>query len=110
MPKYAKFIKEILRNKRKLEDHETIILNEECSAILLNKLPSKLKDLGSFTIPCTIVNSYFEKALCDLGTSINLMPLSVFSTLGLGEPRPTSVSLQLVTGPSNILEEQLKLC
>ena len=54
MPKYAKFIKEILRNKRKLEDHETIMLNDECSAILLNKLPPKLKDSGSFTIPYTI--------------------------------------------------------
>jgi len=82
MPKYAKFIKEILRNKRKLNDHETIMLNEECSAILLNKLPPKLKDPGSFTIPCTIGNSYFEKPLCDLGASINLMPLSVFRTLG----------------------------
>ena len=54
MPKYAKFMKEILRNKRKLKDHETVILNEECSVILLNKLPPKLKDPGSFFIPCTI--------------------------------------------------------
>jgi len=81
MPKYAKFMKEILRNKRKLEDHETIMLNEEYSAILLNKLPPKLKDPESFTIPCTIRNSYFEKALCDLSASINLMPLFVFWTL-----------------------------
>ena len=63
MPKYAKFMKEILRNKRKLEYHETIMMNEECSAILLNKLPPKLKDLRSFTIPGTIGNSYFEKNL-----------------------------------------------
>jgi len=54
MPKYAKFMKEILRNKRKLEDHEMVMLNEECSFILQNKLPPKLKDTGSFTIPCTI--------------------------------------------------------
>jgi len=92
MPKYAKFMKKILRNKRKLGDHEIVILNAECSAILLDKLPPKLKD---FTIPCTIGNSYFEKALCDLGACINLMPLSVFRTLGIREPKPTSVSLQL---------------
>ena len=79
----------------KLEDHETLMLNEECSAILQNKLPPKLKDPGSLTIPCTIESFYFEKALCDLGASINLMPLFVFRTLGLGEPKPTSVSLQL---------------
>ena len=48
MPKYAKFMEEILRNKKKLEDHETVMLNEECSAILLNKCPPKLKDPGSF--------------------------------------------------------------
>ena len=71
------------------------MLNEKCSTIMLNKFPSKLKDLGSFTIPYTIKNSYFKKALCDLSASINLMPLSVFRTLGLGEPKPTSVSLQL---------------
>ena len=63
MPKYIKFMNEILRNKRKLENHEIIMLNEECSAILLNKLPPNLKDPGSFTIPCTIESSYFEKAL-----------------------------------------------
>ena len=48
MPKYEKFMKEILRNKRKLEDHEMVMLNEGCSTILLNKLPPKLKDQGSF--------------------------------------------------------------
>ena len=77
MPSYAKFLKEILGNKRKLEDYETIKLNEECFAIILNKLPPKLKDPRSFTIPCTIGNCYFDKVLCDLGASINLMPLSI---------------------------------
>ena len=48
MSKYEKFIKEILRNKKKLEDHETVMLNEECSTILLNKLPPKLNDPGVF--------------------------------------------------------------
>ena len=60
-------MKEIPRNKRKLEDRETVMLNEECCAILLNKLSPKLKNSGSFTIPCTTGDSYFEKALCDLG-------------------------------------------
>ena len=50
-------------------------LSEECSAILQKKLPQKLKDPGSFTLPCTIENSFFDKFLCDLGASINLMPL-----------------------------------
>ena len=70
-------------------------LTEECSAILQRKLPQKLKNLSNFTIPCTIGNSIFERALCDLGASINLMPLSVFKRLGLGEARPTTITLQL---------------
>ena len=93
MPKYAKFMKDILRNKKKLEDYETVMLNEECSAIMLNKLSPKLKDPGSFSIPYKIGNCQFEKALCDLETSINLMPLSVFRKLGLGEATPMMVSL-----------------
>ena len=88
-------MKEILSTKRRLSDFETINLTEECSAILQRKLPQKLKDPGSFTIPYTIGNSIFEKALCDLGASINLMLLSIFKRLGLGEARPTTVALKL---------------
>ena len=97
MPSYAKFMKEILSNKRKwkLEEHETVLLTEESIAILQNKLPPKLKDPKSFSIPCTIGNTYFDKALCDLGASINLMPLYVFRKLGLGVPKATTISLQL---------------
>jgi len=93
MPKYAKFMKDILKNKRKLEDHETVMLNEECSTILLNKLPPKLKDPGSFPIPYIIGNLKFDNVLCDLGASINLMPLCIFRVLGLRKPKQTTVSL-----------------
>ena len=95
MPSYVKFMKDILSQKRRLADFETVNLTEECSAILQRKLPQKFKDLGSFTIPCTIGNTIFERALCDLGAGINLMPLSIFKRLGLGEARPTTVTLQL---------------
>ena len=93
MPSYVKFMKDILSQKRRLADFETVNLTEECSAILQRKLPQKLKDPGSFTIPCTIGNAIFDRALCDLGASINLMPLSIFKRLGLGEARPTTVTL-----------------
>ena len=95
MPSYVKFMKNILSKKRRLSDFETVNLTEECRAILQRKLPQKLKDPGSFTIPYTIRNSIFERALCDLGSSINLMSLSIFKWLGLGEARPTTVTLQL---------------
>ena len=78
MPSYAKFFKEILGNKRKLEDYETVRLSEECSAIIQKKLPPKLKDPGSFIIPCSIGGCTFNKVLCDLGDSINLMPCQFY--------------------------------
>ena len=93
MPRYLKFMKDVLSKKRKLGEYETVALSEECSAILQKKLPTKLKDLGSFTIRCAIGNAVFEKALCDLGVSINLMPWSIFKKLKLGEARSTTVTL-----------------
>ncbi|XP_070004649.1 uncharacterized protein [Nicotiana sylvestris] len=62
----------------------------------------KLEDQGSFTIPCTIGSADFVKALCDLGASINLMPYSVFKTLGIGQPRPTPMRLQIVDRTLNM--------
>ncbi|XP_010275343.1 PREDICTED: uncharacterized protein LOC104610425 [Nelumbo nucifera] len=111
MPSYAKFLKEIISNKRKLEEFEMVKLNEECSTILQNKLPPKLKDAGSFSIPCTIGEINFDKALCEVSASINLMPFSVFRKLGLKEPIPTAVSLQLadrsVKYPRGVVEDVL---
>ncbi|KAI5323978.1 hypothetical protein L3X38_033051 [Prunus dulcis] len=87
------------------------MLTEECSVVLLKKLPPKLKDLGSFTIPCIIGDVQFDKAFLDLGSSINLMPLSIFQQLGIGELRSTTVCLQLadrsVTYPKGIIDEVL---
>ncbi|XP_075494683.1 uncharacterized protein LOC142532251 [Primulina tabacum] len=111
MPSYAKFLKDILANKRKLEDHITVNLTENCSALVQNKIPPKLKDPGSFSIPCTIGDVVFHKALCDLGASINLMPFSVFRKLGLGKPKPTRMFLQLadrsVKYPRGVIEDVL---
>ena len=78
MPSYVKFMKNILANKKKLGESETIALIEEYSAILQKKLPPKLKDPSNFTIPFSIGNLLAGKTLCDLGASINLMPLSMF--------------------------------
>ncbi|KAL5570742.1 hypothetical protein UlMin_020339 [Ulmus minor] len=95
MPNYAKFMKDLLTNKRKLGEFETVALTNECSLLLQTKIPPKLKDPGSFTIPCSIENTYCGRTLCDLGASINLMPLFIFKQLGIGDARPTTVTLQL---------------
>ncbi|XP_075500065.1 uncharacterized protein LOC142538636 [Primulina tabacum] len=95
MPNYAKFIKDVMSKKRKLQEFETVKLTEECSAILQRKLPQKIKDPGSFTIPFVIGGSRVNRALCDLGASINLMPFSIYRTLELGEVKPSTITLQL---------------
>ena len=76
-------------------EHTTVALTEECSAIIQHKLPPKLEDPWSFTIPINIGNFEFDKALCDLGASVNLMPLSIFRKLELSEVQPTNITLQL---------------
>ncbi|GKE30956.1 retrovirus-related pol polyprotein from transposon TNT 1-94, partial [Tanacetum coccineum] len=95
MPKYAKFLKSLLTNKSRLEEACTVTMNKRCSAVLLNKLPSKEKDPGSFTIPCHIGNLNINNALADLGASIRLMAYTMYGKLGLGEPKPTRMSLEL---------------
>ena len=70
-----------------------------------------MKDPGSFTIPCSIGNCDFKKALCDSGASINLMPLSMVQRLSLGELTPTTITLQMadrsMAQPESILEDVL---
>ncbi|GKB18370.1 DNA-directed DNA polymerase [Tanacetum coccineum] len=86
-------------------------MNERCSALLLNKLPSKEKDPGSFTIPCDISQLHINNALADLGASISLMPYTMYEKLGLGEPKPTRMSLKLadrsIQYPRGIIENVL---
>ncbi|XP_019230410.1 PREDICTED: uncharacterized protein LOC109211332 [Nicotiana attenuata] len=94
MPSYAKFLKENLSSKRILEEVSVVMLTEKYSAIIQNKLPQKLGDPGSFTIPCTLGGVYFGKALCDSEASINLMPFSIFRKFELDEMKDIGVSLQ----------------
>ena len=111
MPSCVKFMKKILVSKKKLEEYGTITLTEECSAILQKKLPPKLQDPGSFSIPFSIGNRVSGKAMCNLGASINLMSLSMFKRLKLGEPKSTTISLQLADRsyqhPRGIIENVL---
>ncbi|GKD86200.1 DNA-directed DNA polymerase [Tanacetum coccineum] len=74
-------------------------MNKRCSAVLLNKLPSKEKDPESFTIPCNIGQLHIDNALADLGASISLMPYTMYEKLGLGEPKATRMSLELADRP-----------
>nr|GFA24453.1 reverse transcriptase domain-containing protein [Tanacetum cinerariifolium] len=79
-PKYQKMLKALLSNKEKLLELANTPLNENCSAVILKKLPEKLGDLRKFLIPCGF-NELKCKSLADLGARINLMPLSVWKKL-----------------------------
>ncbi|XP_078170153.1 uncharacterized protein LOC144564429 [Carex rostrata] len=109
MPTYAKFLKDILSNKRSLGGPETVKLTEQCSAILNSELPPKLDDPGKFFIPCIIGKATIKRAICDLGASVSLMPRTIFEKLGVGELKPTRMSLQLADSlvrlPLGIVED-----
>ena len=112
MPHYAKFLKEIITNKRSWDAEGPVPMTENCSSIILGSLPTKLKDPGSFTIPCTIGNMQSVNCLCDLGASINLMPLSLFrSMFGDQQVQATPMMLQLadhsLKKPHGIVEDVL---
>ncbi|GJS56496.1 hypothetical protein Tco_0629858 [Tanacetum coccineum] len=80
IPKYQKMLKSLLSNKEKLLELANTPFNENCSAVILKKLPKKLGDLGKFLIPCGF-SEFKCKALADLGASINLMPLSEMDSI-----------------------------
>ncbi|GKE62642.1 reverse transcriptase domain-containing protein [Tanacetum coccineum] len=95
MPKFASTFKSLLSNKEKLFELANTPLNENCLAVLLKKLPEKLRDPGKFLIPCDFPELDECLALADLGASINLMPLSVWKKLSLPELTPTRMTLEL---------------
>nr|GFC05672.1 reverse transcriptase domain-containing protein [Tanacetum cinerariifolium] len=94
MPKYQKILKALLSNKEKIQELANTPLNENCSAVILKKLPEALGDPGKFLIQCGF-NKLKCKALADLGASIKLMPLSIWKKLGLPELISTRMTLEL---------------
>ncbi|KAK2358323.1 hypothetical protein QL285_095517 [Trifolium repens] len=114
MPLFAKFMKEVLTKKRKLKEDEPGLMNEECSATIQSKLPQKKKDPGSFTIPISIGNLHVGRALCDLGASINLMPLSLMKRIPGAVVKPIRMQITLadrsITHPYGILQDVLVRC
>ncbi|GJT12184.1 reverse transcriptase domain-containing protein [Tanacetum coccineum] len=109
MPRFAPTIKSLLMNKEKLLELAKIPLNENCSAMLLKKLPEKLGDPGKFLIPCNFPGMDVCHALADLGASINLMPLSIWKKLSLPDLTPTRMTSELadrsITRPKGLAED-----
>ncbi|XP_074282898.1 uncharacterized protein LOC141607448 [Silene latifolia] len=109
IPKYAKFLQELctIKSNKKLKGMKIVRgkghkgkISEYVSALFQKKLPSKCGDPGMFVIPCTIGDPRFEKAMLDLGASINVIPYAIYEKLKLGLLKGTSVVIQLADRPS----------
>ena len=111
VPAYAKFLKDLCTIKKGLGIEKKAFLTEQVSAIIQSKNPVKYKDPGSPTISFNIGGTSIDKALLDLGASVNLLPYSVYKQLGLGELKPTNITISLadrsVKIPKGIVEDVL---
>ncbi|XP_031269937.1 uncharacterized protein LOC116128366 [Pistacia vera] len=113
VPAYAKFLKDLCTQKRRMKSHtsKTVHLPKNISAIISNHLPSKLKDFGAPIISCVIGIVTIDRALLDLGASVNLLPTSIYEQFNLGELKSTEVILQLadrsVKMPRGLIEDVL---
>ncbi|KAI5442461.1 hypothetical protein KIW84_011507, partial [Lathyrus oleraceus] len=112
IPKYAKFLKDLCTNKRRIKGSERVNLGRNISAFIQPKpssekvtgeknvsaitqlLPQKQKDPGTFTDPCTIGDNKFENCMLDLGEGINVMPTFIYNNLNLGPLQHTSLIVQ----------------
>ena len=95
VPTYAKFLKDLCTVKTGLNVDKKAFLTEQVSAIIQCKTPVKYKDTDCPTISVNIGGTCVEKALLDLGASVNLLPYSMYRQLGLEELKPTSITLSL---------------
>jgi hypothetical protein len=95
VPTYTHYLKDILNNKRLLPTTEVVKLTEQCSNVILHKLPEKKKDPGCPTITCSIRTQKFDQALCDLGASVSVLPKDVFDKLNFMVLAPTPMHLQV---------------
>ncbi|XP_071905713.1 uncharacterized protein [Coffea arabica] len=111
VPKYAKFLRDLYVNRRRLRGDERVIVGENVSAVLQRKLPPKCGDPGMFTIPCRIGNTVIRRAMLDLGASINVMPKSIYASLKLGPLKETGIIIQLADRtnayPDGLVEDVL---
>ncbi|GJY47078.1 reverse transcriptase domain-containing protein [Tanacetum coccineum] len=109
MPRFAPMIRNLRMNKEKLLELAKILLNENCSAMLLKKLLEKLGDPDKFLIPCNFSGMDVCHALANLGASINIMPLSFWKKLSLPKLTPTRMNLELadrsITHPKELAED-----
>ncbi|XP_058005425.1 uncharacterized protein LOC131181395 [Hevea brasiliensis] len=111
VPRYVKFLKELCTSKRNLKGNEKVSVGQNVSTVLQKQVPPKCKDPSTFTIPCTINNTRFERAMLDFRASINFMPRSIYTSLNLRSLEETGVIMQLTDRsnayPYRVIEDVL---
>ena len=100
-----------MKRNQKLKGKQKVPVSERVSAMLQKQLPTKCEDPGMFTIPIMIGDSKFDKAMLDLGASINVIPSSIYESLALGPLLKTDIVIQLADGsyvhPKGMVEDVL---
>lgn len=111
VPRYARFLKDLCVSKKKIKGNQTTTVGENVSAILQKMMPWKCKDPGVFTVPWKLGNYCVPRAMLDLGASINVLPYSIFKSIGVGTLSKTGVIIQLANRstihPKGVVEDVL---
>ncbi|XP_052619833.1 uncharacterized protein LOC111889560 [Lactuca sativa] len=111
VPRYARFLKDICVSKKKLKGNQVVTVGEHVSTVLQKRMPPKCKDPGVFTVPCKLGNLHVPRAMLDLGASVNVLPYSLFKSIGVGTLSKTGVIIQLadrsLVHPKGVLEDVL---
>ncbi|XP_048611650.1 uncharacterized protein LOC125585955 [Brassica napus] len=99
----------MVSNSFPVAEHSVMMVSEEVSAIIQGETPIKRSDSGSFVLDCNIRDKSFPRSLCDLRSSVNLMPHSIAISLGYDEFKPTEITLVLadrsVRVPEGVLDD-----
>jgi hypothetical protein len=96
VPTYARYLKDILSQKRPIPKTDRLMFVERCSATILDGLPDKMSDPGVPTISCLVGTQKFDQALYDLEASMSVMPKVIYDQLNHDFLVPTSMHLQLI--------------
>ena len=111
VPTFEKFLKDLCTVKKGLSIDKKAFLIEQVNSIIQCRTLVKYKDPGTPTILVNIGGTCIDKALLDLGDSVNLLQYSVYKKLGLGELKLTNITLSLadrsVKIPKGIVEDVL---
>ncbi|KAL1208243.1 hypothetical protein V5N11_034959 [Cardamine amara subsp. amara] len=113
-PMIRRYVKRMVTKNTNIEEG-VMMISAQVSAVIQNRIPEKLPDPRSFVLGCTIFSEKFGKSLCDLGSSVSLMPRSVALRLGMTDLQPTRITLILADRtariPDGVLEDvPVKIC